>query len=244
MILGNNSFSIALTGEESSYCIIANNFGFSLVDIMKYEMKHAYLANDEALNETDLTLDIIEKSVNSAYSILEMIDDKLTSVGSSCLVELMELANLSSFLGNLIGGGIAHWSDGVFQRNRPHAYPDLLHKSNDREKDIEVKVALETNKPKGHLAKEGNYFTIRYVLGQKNGSYKKGERGTVIWIWELKFGRLVESDFAFSSTAGDSGKTAVINSTAFNKMALIYFDPRFCPYTRLPYPEPGQITLL
>ena len=195
------------------------------------------------LEGTDLTLEIVEKSINSSYNILYEIDQKLVSIGSSHLSELVELANLSSILGNIFSGGVARFSDGAFQRNKPHAYPDLLHYSNDPSKDIEIKVALETNKPKGHLAKEGNYLTIRYVLGNEDGTYERGTRGNVIWIWELKFGQLSKTDFSFSSTEGDSGKTAVIHSKAFEGMILLYFDPSFCPYAKQPYPDPEPKTL-
>ena len=128
---------------------------------MEYNLRPNYLCSNDKLEDTDLTPTIIEKGVNSAYHILEEIDLKLHSMGSSPLAELMELANLSSFLGNLISAGIALHSEKVFSRNRPHTYPDLVHYSGDTTKNIELKVALETNKPKGHLAKKGNYFTIR-----------------------------------------------------------------------------------
>ena len=91
---------------------------------------------------------------------------------------------------------------------------------------------LETNKPKGHLAKKGYYLTFRYVLGDIYGSYVKGKenRKDVIWIYEIRFGYLHIKDFNFSSTAGDSGKTAVINAAGMQKLNVIYKNTKFSPY--------------
>lgn len=206
---------------------------------MKYEINAKNFRNVSVLKGTDLDWVMLKDSVNSAYGILEAIDAKLLSLQSPRLAQLMELANLSSFLGNLISGAIATASKGAFLRNRPHAYPDLLHKSGDPKRHLEVKVALENNKPKGHLPKAGNYLTFRYVLGDEKGGYTKGDenRGDVVWIWEIKFGNLRESDFSFSSTEGDSGKTAVIKTKSFDGMTLLYFDSTFCPFSR---PLSGQ----
>jgi hypothetical protein len=212
---------------------------------IKYEIKTENFRNVDALKGTDLNWTMLRDGVNSAYGILEAIDFKMLSLQSPRLAQLMELANLSSFLGNLISGAIAKESKGVFCRNRPHAYPDLLHKCGDPKRHLEIKVALENNKPKGHLPKAGNYLTFRYVLGDEKGGYKKGDenRGDVVWIWEIKFGNLSESDFSFSSTEGDSGKTAVIKTKSFDAMALLYFDSVFCPFNRSPYLDKNQETL-
>ena len=97
----------------------------------------------------------------------------------------------------------------VFARNRPHAYPDLVPNQSDVS-GLEIKVALETNRPKGHLPKRGHYLTFRYVLGDENGNYEIGKRKNVIWVWEAKYGYLRDADFSISNTEGDSGKTAVV----------------------------------
>ena len=55
-----------------------------------------------------------------------MIDDQLVSRGSAPIGKLVELANLSSMIGNLVGGCLADSSGGLYVGNRPHAYPDLL----------------------------------------------------------------------------------------------------------------------
>lgn len=93
-------------------------------------------------------------------------------------------------------------------------------------------MALETNKPKGHLAKSGYYIIFRYVLGDSNNIFQKGKqnRGDTVWIWEVRIGFLNESDFSLSNTIGDSGKTAVIKTEAYNNLALVFFDKFFSPY--------------
>ncbi len=94
-------------------------------------------------------------------------------------------------------------------------------------------MALEANRPKGHLPKAGNYITFRYVLGNRLGEYVKGKdnRGDTVWIWEIKAGYLSEKDFDISNTQGDSGKTAVIKTSVFNELPFIYYDEMFLPYS-------------
>src|SRR5262249_54639240 len=96
--------------------------------------------------------------------------------------------------------------------------------------NIEIKMALETNNPKGHLPKEGHYLTCRYVLGDADGNCEIGTRGDVVWIWELRFGHLETEHFNISNTAGDSGKTAVVNRDGMDRLAIVYVDRVRCPY--------------
>ena len=134
----------------------------------------------------------------------------------------------------MIGGVLADSSEGLYKRNEPHHFPDLLSQLCGRN-DLELKMALETNKPKGHLPKAGNYITVRYVLGNNLGEYIRGKkfRGDTVWIWEVKVGTITLNDFDISNTDGDSGKTAVIKNTVFHEMKLVYFDKEFCPFAQL-----------
>lgn len=197
------------------------------------------LANREALLEcpalthrTSMSEEMIAFAIDSAYHTLDLIDEQMRDQGSVPIGELVELANLSSMLGNLLGAGLAQASDGLYARNGPHKYPDLLaiHAGTP---DIEVKTALETNRPKGHLAKAGTYLTFRYVL-IRDGGFTRGKqhRGDTVAVWEVRFGELSEDDFALSNTAGDSGKTANFKKDAFDRMDLVYFDPDLFPYAR------------
>ena len=174
---------------------------------------------------------VLLKAIAYAYGTLDTIDRKLMASQSPVVAELVELANFSSMLGNLIGNGIAKSSDGLYKRNRPHTYPDLLPLKAPAV-DVELKMALESNKPKGHLPKAGVYLTFRYVLGDREGNFIRGRenRGNTAWVWEIKVGYINEDDFSVSNTTGDSGKTATIKTEVHNKMALVYYDPQFLPY--------------
>jgi len=194
--------------------------------------KAEYIRNpDKLLEIVGLEPKMLLEAIDSCYKTLDAIDEQLLGKGSVPLANLVELANLSSMVGNMIGGGIAVHSDGRYIRNRPHAYPDLLPQKSPAV-NLELKMALETNKPKGHLPKAGTYITFRYVLGDKFGSFQRGKeyRGNTVWIWEVKVGQILEEDFSCSDTPGDSGKTAAIKSEKFNNMALVYYAPRHLPY--------------
>jgi transcriptional regulator with XRE-family HTH domain len=182
---------------------------------------------------TGMTGENLLGAISSCYQTLDLIDEQLIGKDSPPIARLVELANLSSIIGNIIGAGMAEHSNGLYIRNRPHTYPDLL-PAGEGAVDLELKVALETNKPKGHLPKAGTYITFRYVLGAKSGEYLKGkdQRGDTVWIWEVKIGSLTEADFLCSNTEGDSGKTATIKAEVHNKMSLIYYVPNLLPYRR------------
>lgn len=187
-----------------------------------------------------LSHDSVRSAILDCYQTLDTIDEQLAVHRAEPMAKLVELANLSSMIGNLLGAGLANASNGHYVRNRPHAFPDLL-PTDGVHGDLELKVALEKNKPKGHLPKAGNYITFRYVLCGNDGKYSKGKdtRGECVFIWEVKVGSLTENDFDISNTAGDSGKTAVIKTKVFNSMPLIYFDADLLPYSSRSAQYPG-----
>ena len=193
---------------------------------------HGRFLSHERLGEFGLGLGVLRSSVEYAHDVLDQIDKTLIEAGRDRLASLIELANLSAIVGNLIRGGVSKASHGVFEANTPHKFPDLLARSSNA-KDIEIKVALETNKPKGHLVKPGPHLTVRYVLGDENGKYVRGtdNRGHVVWIWEIRVGNLEECHFSFSNTKGDSGKTAVINSSGMDALFPVFLDLPKCPYS-------------
>ena len=204
--------------------------------------QHACVENEGALKELNgLDGSWIAEAVHSCYATLDTIDAELIAKESPPLSELVELANLSSIIGNLVGAGLAQASGGVYARNKPHAYPDLLPQQQGVP-PAEVKVALETNKPKGHLPKEGLHLTFRYVLGDRNGQYVRGKsnRGDTVWIWEARIGYLIEDDYSVSNTEGDSGKTAVIKTDAFLAMTRVFYVPDMYPYANVNGPYGGQ----
>ena len=204
----------------------------ALAEVMAREPNPSCLRNITALaDHSGLEVSALLGTIRTTYKTLDTIDAELLKNGTLPIAKLVELANLSSMVGNLLGAGIAENSDGIYLRNKPHSYPDLLPQT-PRGKNLELKMALETNKPKGHLAKAGHYITFRYVLGGPKGEFTRGRenRGNTVWIWEVKVGYLEKSDFDISNTEGDSGKTAVIKTAAFKNMALVYFDADRCPH--------------
>jgi transcriptional regulator with XRE-family HTH domain len=188
------------------------------------------------LEATGLSGEIIAAAIDDGYHTLDLLDRQLIDSGTAPFSKLVELANLSSMIGNILGGAIARRSPELYQRSGPHKYQDL--RSTTGGKHIEIKTALESNKPKGHLSKAGHYLTFRYVLGGVDGGFVPGRdnRGEVVQIWEVRFGYLSEADFDVSNTPGDSGKTAVVKTEVLKSMERIYFDPDFFPMARLSGP--------
>lgn len=182
-------------------------------------------------SEIQLNIEMIQGSIKHCYETLDMIDQNLVSKNTPKLSGLVEMANLSSIVGNLLGAGCAEYSSKKYYRNKPHTYPDLL-STDSTLPGIEIKTALLKNSPKGHQPKPGYYLTYRYCLTDNNGKRLVGheDEWDTVTIWEVKFGYLNKEDFGCSNTTGDSGKTAVIKTSALNNMALLYFDPTLVPY--------------
>jgi len=183
-----------------------------------------------SLTGTGFTHDILLGGMSFAYDLLDGIDEQLGRSGVGRLAQLIELANLSAVIGNFLRTGVSRASGGAFEANGPHKYPDLLARRPGL-RDTEIKVALETNNPKGHLIKPGPHLTFRYVLGAGDGSYVLDQRGDVPWIWEIRFGVLEPGHFNVSNTEGDSGKTAVINQKGMAALQVVYCDLQRCPHS-------------
>ena len=186
--------------------------------------------NEGACASLGLDHDMLLNATKYTYGVLDGIDATLTRKKELRLAQLLELANLSAIVGNLFRGGVAKFSRGRFKANGPHKYPDLICEDA-RFEHIEIKVALEDNNPKGHLVKPGPHITVRYVLGDRRGKCTRGARGDVIWIWEIRAGRLEDGHFNVSNTAGDSGKTAVVNKAGMGALKVVYFDIERCPHS-------------
>lgn len=194
-------------------------------------VEESQIMNVDRLTAFGLTPTMVAKAVAYVYQVLDAIDQTTTSFGEPRISGLLELANLSSVVGNLFGRGIAVSSGGKFERNRPHAYPDLLARDPSC-KDFEIKVALEGNKPKGHLPKPGPHMTVHYVLADSAGRFTRGResRGDVVWIWAVRVGDLALEDFQISNTEGDSGKTAVLSAAGLEKLVPVLVSLEHCPH--------------
>lgn len=178
----------------------------------------------------------ISSAIEATYATLDRIDEQLVNTGSLPLAEVVELANLSAIVGNLLRSALEANSRGVYKSNAPHTFPDLVSQSGTSQ-GLEIKIALEGNMPKGHLPKPGAHLICRYVLAERDGTYSRGHRGNVVWVWEARLGELSEDDFNTSNTPGDSGKTAVICAEALYRLTCVYYDGRFRPIAR---PRPGH----
>jgi hypothetical protein len=191
--------------------------------------------NTDVLAPAGLTVEMLISGIEYTYGILDAVDSTLLSRGAERFAKMVELANLASMIGNLLRYGIVNAAGGVFLASGAHKYQDLRANpaSGVHAENVEIKLALETNQPKGHLSKPGYYLTCRYVLCNEKGLYTPGKenRGQVAHIWELRFGWLDEGDFNVSNTEGDSGKTAVVKAAGLRKLAVIYCDLNICPYS-------------
>lgn len=197
----------------------------------KFQDKYLILRNFNFNSDIKFTTNVLKGSIVHTYETLDMIDQNLVSRGSQKLSSLVELANLSSIVGNLLGTGCAEYSQGTYYRNKPHTQPDLI-AADKTLPGIEIKTAILKNSPKGHQPKSGYYLTYRYCLTDENGHRNEGEKEfwDTVTIWEVKMGYLNENDFGYSNTESDSGKTAVIKTASLNAMSLLYFDPILVPY--------------
>ena len=110
--------------------------------------RHPSFVNLAALQEAGLTGEMIASGITYVHNILDGLDSQLLSAGAFRLSQMFELANVSSMLGNLLGAGIANSSDGVFLRNGPHRYPDLLAESL-RQATLKSRFPLKRTNPKG-----------------------------------------------------------------------------------------------
>jgi hypothetical protein len=201
-----------------------------------------FFRDSKELRSLGLTVETVQVAIDYVYEIIDSIDETLQARGAERLSELLERANLSAIVGNLFRSGIVRGSHGRFKANAPHTYPDLLAEHAECV-DVEIKVALETNKPKGHLVKPGPHLTVRYVLASDSGELVRGKknRGPAPWIWEVRAGHLTKEHFNFSNTERDSGKTAVINAAGMKTLQVVFCDLSICPaspkrrsLTRLP----------
>lgn len=196
---------------------------------------HRSFASVPGLARVGLTPVALGAAVDYLYTTLDRIDQTLVSMNEDRLARLVELANFSSMVGNLLRSGVSKHSNGAFRNNGPHKFPDLL-STTSADQNVEIKVALEDNNPKGHLAKEGWHLTAHYVLCGPDGCFSAGKenRGVQLWIWQLRFGYLGLEHFNISNTEGDSGKTAVVNATGMRQL-----QPVFCDFDRCPFSPRG-----
>lgn len=193
-----------------------------------------YVIGDaDVLDKLPINGSAILMGVEQVYENLDTIDFALNSQGLEPLADQFdEYAALSTVIGEFFASGVAEASDGQYEVNAGD-FPDLISKEpGDDIPGIEVKMAMETNQPKGHLPKPGMYVVVRYVLAERDKSYERGQREDTAWIWEVRMGEMEEEQFNKSDTEGDSGKTATFSAEALWNFDCVYLDPDLIPYAR------------
>src|SRR5687768_6067793 len=73
-------------------------------------------ANDDLQASTGLSGETIALAIDDAYHTLDLLDHQLMESGALPFARLVELANLSSMIGNMVGGAIARHSGGLYER--------------------------------------------------------------------------------------------------------------------------------
>jgi hypothetical protein len=195
---------------------------------------------------------MLRDALKHVDEVLEVLDSALLSRGFPRLANNVELANMSSMVGNLLASGIVKASQQRFERAPPHKYQDLRPTMKGKKSGahaFEIKMAIDSNTPKGHEAKTGWYLTCRYVLeemlGARNGRIADLEQRRMdrkddpaehsyrVRIWELRVGYLYKGKHfnKQSNTPRDAGKTATLNQTGMRKLNLIFLDPTWQPET-------------
>lgn len=185
--------------------------------------------NPDSLNAIGFGGEQLKRAILATYRLLDRIDATLIEDGVEPLCQVVELANLSSMIGNIFGAELAKCSNGLYRRNGPHKFPELLPAgAGATEHGIEIKMAMNRNKPKGHLVKPGHYLTCRYILIDAEGGVitEKADKPKADKpvFWEIRTGFLTEQHFNVSNTAGDSGKTAVVNEDGMKSLHIVYVD--------------------
>ncbi|MND67321.1 hypothetical protein D3C87_1054170 [compost metagenome] len=188
-------------------------------------------ANEDVLERAGLDRGVLVKAVEELYDILDTLDDAMRKKSMMPFSTNVELTTYSAMIGNILGASLESLSNGRFLKNDPHKFPDLI-SLDQAYKNIEIKIALEKNTPKGHLIKPGCYLTCRYVLCDQDGRFPIGNatRGTKAYIWEMRCGVLQNKHFGESNTAGDSGKTAWVNKLGMKELKVVFFDRRRAPF--------------
>jgi hypothetical protein len=185
-----------------------------------------YIGKKSNYKGSKLSNEALQVAVDNSLNQIEMFDLMMRESAGESLVSMMEMANISSMFGNFLAMNISQGEGYI--KNAPHTFPDLVAVDQKKVKDIEIKVSLERNLPKGHLPKAGEYLICRYSLVDESGVLRQ-ERGEHMGIYEIRFGYLGLEDFNLSSTANDSGKTATIKTESLRQMGLLYFNPLLDP---------------
>ncbi len=79
--------------------------------------KRHFHNESELMRLTGLSHECIRHAIQGCYQTLDTVDFQLKAHNSPPFARLVELANISSMIGNLLGGQIAACSNGLYIRN-------------------------------------------------------------------------------------------------------------------------------
>lgn len=178
---------------------------------------------------TGLSREAIVQAVEFTYRKLDVIDQQTRDSGAP-IIAFVDLPELSSLVRTALGAGLARASQGLYAQNGPDHSPTLLPLRQGLP-ELEVEVALETNQPTSGPRKAGVYLLFRYVLAERDGTFRRGKekRGDTVAVWEARFGELEEHDFG--TRAGSNGRGR-LRREALDRMELAYYDPALLPYAK------------
>jgi transcriptional regulator with XRE-family HTH domain len=113
---------------------IAQALNVSSADLLQSEPSTAVIRepasngflNANAIENIGLNHEMLKQAIRDTYNLLDKVDKTLEISEVFPLSQTVELANLSSMIGNIFASAIAKHSNGLIRRNGPHKYPDLL----------------------------------------------------------------------------------------------------------------------
>jgi transcriptional regulator with XRE-family HTH domain len=177
---------------------------------------------------TELTRAMVAGAIEFAYRRLDLIDTQMRGAGSRPLGQLVDTADLTATLADLLSAGVATASNGRYVQSGRDQAPDLL-PLHQGLPELELKAALETTLPPRGPRGAGLYLVFRYVLTERDGSFQRGKdsRGDTVTVWEVRYGELGEADFR----SGSRG-SARLTRDGLERMELVYYDPALLPYAR------------
>jgi transcriptional regulator with XRE-family HTH domain len=177
---------------------------------------------------TELTPAMVAGAIEFAYRRLDLIDTQMRGAGSRPIGKLVDPADLTATLADLLSAGFARVSNGRYVQSGRDQAPDLLPLRQGLP-ELELKAALETALPPRGSSGSGLYLIFRYVLTERDGTFQRGKdaRGDTVTVWEARFGELAEQDFR----SGPRG-SARLTRDALEGMELVYYDPALLPYAK------------
>lgn len=111
----------------------------------KFEEK--FLRLDNFNSSMLVSPEIIRGCISHLYTTLDIIDENLSDNGSDKFSLLVEKANLSSVVGNILGSGVVKYSNNRYYRNEPNTFR-ICYRQIVEIGELRLKLLLEEMLPK------------------------------------------------------------------------------------------------